>query len=67
MNHEDTCTTEGCPACACIRLSARMYASAEPLRVFIEEHPEFREPIIEVLGEALTQSFAGNFYAGMKP
>jgi hypothetical protein len=48
-------------------LASGFWESAEPLRVFIEEHPEFREPIIEVLGEALTQSFAGNFYAGMKP
>jgi len=66
-NHEDTCTTPGCPACGCIRLSARMYTAAEPLRVFVEEYPEFKDTIIEVLGEALTQSFAGNFYAGKRP
>jgi len=66
-NHEDICTTPGCPVCGCIRLSERMYATAKPLRDFVQEHPEFKDTVIKVLGEALTRSFAGDFYAGKKP
>ena len=47
--------------------SMRMYDSCQPLRDIIAEFPELREPIVEALGRGMTQAFAGNFYAGMKP
>jgi hypothetical protein len=49
----------------------KLYDSFQPVRDLITEHPELKEPIVEIIGKAMgkamTQSFAGNFYAGKKP
>jgi hypothetical protein len=45
----------------------KLYDACQPLRDIIAEHPELEEEIVTELGKGMTQSFAGNFYAGMKP
>jgi hypothetical protein len=71
--------TEPCPDCGSDRhrscdplentrkWSMKMYDDFQPIRDIIKGYPELRESIIETIGEAMTQNFANNFYAGMKP
>ena len=47
--------------------SMKLYDSFEPVRQIIAECPELREPIIEALGKAMTQEFAGDFYGSKLP
>jgi len=42
--------------------SMKLYDDFEPVRQFIKENPEWKDAIVRVLGEALTQSCANNFY-----
>jgi hypothetical protein len=42
--------------------SMKLYDDFEPVRAFLNEYPEMREDFIEIFGQALTNSFAGNFY-----
>ena len=58
---------EGCPLCNTRRWSLKFYDMFEPLRDLLTEFPELREEIVRELGRGMTQSFAGNFYAGRKP
>jgi hypothetical protein len=55
---------DGCLMCNTERWSLKMYDAFQPLRDVITECPELKVPIVEALGKAFTQSFAGNFYAG---
>lgn len=55
---EDT----GCPLEGLRRWSIKLYDDFAPVRELIGQFPELKEPIVQAIGEAMTQSFASNFY-----
>jgi hypothetical protein len=68
MEAHGTCPeVEGCPLCNTGRWSLKLYDAMQPLRDLMKEFPELEGPIVTELGNAFTNSFAGNFYTRMEP
>jgi len=41
--------------------SLKLYDDFEPVRALIKEFPELKDPIVQAIGEVMTESFRANF------